>query len=113
MIGGYVASAILAASGLAGLAMPGRVGLALQTDLATPRARAEYRVVYGCFAGVGLFALAAGDPVVFKAVGALWLGGGVVRLLALALDRPTADWTWWAFLALELTLGSLGILASG
>ena len=113
MIGGYVSSAILAASGLAGVVAPDRIGTALQTDLSPPRARAEFRVVYGTLAAVAIFALVAGDPPVFRAIGFLWLGAAVVRLLALAVDRPKADWTYWAYLGLEVLLGVAGILAKG
>jgi hypothetical protein len=111
MILGYVSSAILAASGLAGVIIPARIGAALQTDLSPPRAKAEFRVAYGTFVGLGIFALVAGDPTVFRAIGALWLGAAIVRLIAMAWDRPKTDWTFWAYLALEVGLGAAGLLA--
>ena len=111
MIGGYLASAILAASGVAGILMPRRVGEVLQTDLSPARARAEFRVAYACFAALGIEALVAGSAAVFVAVGTLWLAAAAVRLLALAIDRPRADWTYWVFLVLELGLGLAGVAA--
>lgn len=112
MIGGYVASALLAASGLAGVVAPQRVGRALDTDLASPRARAEFRIAYACLAAVGIDALIAGSAAVFVAVGVLWLGAAGVRLVALVVDRPRADRTYGLYLALELALGLVGIFLS-
>jgi len=111
--GGYVASAVLAVSGLAGVVDPQRIGQALQTDLSPARARAEYRIVYGTLAALGVGALVAGSSDVFTAIGTVWLGAAAVRVLALALDRPKADLTYWAYLALELALGFAAVLENG
>lgn len=111
MIIGYLSSAVLAAGGLAGVVVPGRVGAALQTDLSPPRAKAEYRILNGTFVGLGVFALVSGDAQVFTGIGFLWLGAAVVRLFALAVDRPKAVWTYWALFGLEAGLGTAGILA--
>ena len=108
LLGGYLASAVLAASGVAGVLIPERVGRVLHTDLSAPRARAEMRGAYACFAALGIDAIIAGSPAVFFAVGILWLGAAAVRLFALAVDRPHADWTYWVFLGLELALGVMG-----
>ena len=108
VLGGYLASAVLAASGVAGVFIPERVGRVLHTDLSAPRARAEMRSAYACFAVLGIDAIIAGSPAVFFAVGILWLGAAAVRLFALAVDRPHADWTYWVFLGLELALGVMG-----
>jgi Domain of unknown function (DUF4345) len=107
-LGGYVASAVLAASGIAGVVIPERVGRVLHTELSAPRARAEMRVAYACFAALGIDAMIAGTPAVFFAVGILWLGAAAVRLAALVIDRPSAEWTYWAFFVLELILGAVG-----
>jgi hypothetical protein len=111
LLGGYAASAGLAASGLAGVIVPQRVGRMVHTDLAPPRARAEWRSAYACFAGLGAYALIVGSPAVFLAVGTLWLAAGAIRVLAVVLDRPQLDWTYWSFLTIELVLGTAGVLA--
>src|SRR5882672_5790957 len=111
LMGGYMAGGVLAASGIAGVLMPQRVGRVLHTDLSPARARAEFRIAYACFAAVGFDALVAGAPAVFTAVGALWLAAAGVRLVAIPVDRPRADWTYWTFLALEALLGAAGVLA--
>jgi hypothetical protein len=110
MIGGYVASAILAAAGVAGVLAPQRVGSALETNLSPARARAEFRIAYACFAALGIDACLTGSAAVFMAVGTLWLGAAFIRLVALVVDRPQADRTYWIFLALELALGCAGVL---
>ena len=92
---------------------PQRVGSALETDLSSPRARAEFRIAYACLAAVGIDALIARSAAVFMAVGVLWLGAACMRLVALVVDRPHADWTYWIYLGLELALGLAGILLSG
>ena len=112
MIGGYVSSAILAASGLAGILIPDQIAPVLDTAFTSVRGRAELRVVYGALAAIGGWAVAVADHELFVAVGVFWLGAAGVRLLALALDRPRADSTYWAFLALEVVLGLVGVLGS-
>ncbi len=46
------------------------------------------------------------------AVAATWLGAAFSRLLAIKLDEPEIDWTYSAYLALELTLGCAGVWAA-
>jgi len=113
VIGGYITSAVLAASGMAGVIAPQRIGPAIDTVLGSGRSKAEFRVAYGAIGAFGVFALAAGDPEVFKAVGAFWLGAAVVRLLSIGLDRPRLTWTFWAFFVLEIAAGLAGVLGSG
>jgi hypothetical protein len=113
MLGGYASAAALALSGIAAIVVPDRVAAALDSSVTSARGRAELRITYACFAALGIFALAAGDTLVFKATGALWLGAAVVRVLSLALDRPRPDRTYWALLALEVSLGLAGLLGSG
>jgi hypothetical protein len=113
VIGGYLSSAILAASGLAGILIPDQIAPVLDTTFASSRGRAEFRIVYGALAALGGWALAVADHEVFVAVGVFWLGAAAVRLLALALDRPRTGSTYWAFLALEVVLGLAGVLGSG
>jgi uncharacterized protein DUF4345 len=113
VIGGYVSSSLLAASGVAGILIPDRIASVLDTTFSSTRGRAELRIVYGALAALGGCAVAAADHELFVAVGVFWLGAAAVRLLALTMDRPRAGSTYWAFLALELVLGFLGVLGSG
>ena len=46
------------------------------------------------------------------AVAATWLGAAASRLLAIKLHDPEIDRTYWATLALELTLGCAGVWAA-
>lgn len=110
MIAGYVSSAVLAASGLAGVLVPGRIAEVLETPLPTGRAAAEMRVAYAAFGGLGVWALATGHA---SAVGVAWFAAAGVRVLALPVDRPRSSWTYWAFLVLEVTLGLAGVLGEG
>jgi uncharacterized protein DUF4345 len=113
VIGGYISSVALALSGLAGILIPDQIAPALDTAFTSARGRAELRIVYGALAALGGWAMAVADHDVFVAIGVFWLGAAAVRLLAFVLDRPRAGSTYWAFLALELVLGLLGVLGSG
>jgi len=110
---GHLASAALMLSGAAGVAIPERVAAALDLPATTPRAVAEVRAgLGGTYAALGAFALLSGSAGAQRAVGATWLGAGVVRIAALKLDRPRADATYWAYLAAELGLGTAALLAA-
>lgn len=107
---GRVASVGLLASGLAGVAMPGRVGAALGLTPATGRASAEIRAgLGGTYAALGAWALVTGGRRARVAVGVTWLGAAAARLASLALDEPETDWTFWAYLVTELALGSASL----
>jgi hypothetical protein len=103
---GWLSSAALAASGL-GIALdPRRAMDALGLAPASKRGIAETRAgLGGTFVGLGLWALSRRSPDAYRAVGATWLGAAAFRTAALAVDRPDTDWTYWAYLALELVLG--------
>ncbi len=110
---GRVSSAALMASGLAGVVAPGKVAGGLHLAPAGPRGLAETRAgLGGTYAALGCWALLSRSPVAQRAVGVTWLGAAVVRIAALKVDRPRADWTYWAYLAGELGLGSGAVLAS-
>jgi len=113
MIGGYLSSVALAASGLAGILIPDQIAPAVDTVFASSRGRSELRVAYGALGVLGGWAVAVADHELFVAIGVFWLGAAAVRLLALALDRPRGGSTYWAFLALEVVLGLAGVLGSG
>jgi uncharacterized protein DUF4345 len=113
MTGGYISSVVLAASGLAGILIPDQIAPVLDTVFASARGRSEFRIVYGALAALGGWAVAIADHELFVAIGVFWLGAAAVRLIALAVDHPRTGSTYWAFLALEMVLGLLGVLGSG
>jgi hypothetical protein len=110
---GLLSSAALFASGVAAIAMPEPVLTALDLTATSSRGTTETRVGFGgTFAGVGGYALVSRSPVAQRAVGATWLGAGLTRLATRNVDRPRSDWTYWAFLAGELGLGTVALLSS-
>lgn len=113
MDAGQLSSAVLMLSGAAGVAIPDRVAEALDLPPRSARGRAETRAgLGGTYAALGAFALLDGSRGAQAAVGATWLGAGAVRLAALKVDRPRTDAAYWAYLALELGLGSAAILTA-
>lgn len=114
MDAGHLSSLGLLASGLAGVAIPERVAEALELPAGTARARVETRAgLGGTYAALGGFALASGSAGAQQAVGATWLGAGVVRIAGLAVDKPRTDAAYWTYLALELGLGTAALLTAG
>ena len=109
---GRLSSLALAASGVAIAASPQRVGEVLHIPASSARGTAETRVgLGGTFAGLGLWALVRGTSDAYTAVGMTWLGAAVVRVLALRVDEPETDWSYWAYLGGEVTLGLAGLAA--
>ncbi|MCW2572786.1 MAG: hypothetical protein JWO88_2844 [Frankiales bacterium] len=97
-------------SGIAGVVMPEKVGAALHVPASDARGVAETRAgLGGTYAALGLWALVSRSPLARRAVGVTWLGAAAARLLALRLDEPETDATYWAYLAGEVALG-LGAL---
>jgi Domain of unknown function (DUF4345) len=104
----------MCASGLAGVLTPGDVGAALELRPTTPRGRTEVRAgLGGTYAALGAWALADRSSAAKRAVGFTWLGAGLVRLGSLAVDRPRTDPAFWAYLAIELGLGSAAVREAG
>ena len=60
---------------------------------------------------LGLWGLVRNSSDVYRAVGLTWLGAAVSRIASLQIDEPETDWTYWAFLVAEVTLGLGGALA--
>jgi hypothetical protein len=114
MDAGHLASAALMLSGAAGIAVPDRIVEALDLAPGSTRGIAEVRAgLGGTYTALGAYALLSGSAGAQRAIGATWLGAGAVRLAALKLDRPRTDWTYWAYLAAELGLGTAAVLAAG
>jgi len=94
--------------------MPRRAGDGLHLAASSARGLAETRAgLGGTFAALGLWALARGSDEAYTAVGMTWLGAAAFRAVSLVVDKPDTDWTFWAYLAAELTLGAGGVLAAG
>jgi hypothetical protein len=102
----------LGASGV-GIALdPKRAGDGMRIPPSSARGITEMRAgVGGTFAALGTWALLRGSSDAYTAVGVTWLGAAVARVVSLRVDEPETDWTFWAFLAGEATLGIAGILA--
>jgi hypothetical protein len=111
---GFASSAAMAASGIAIALMPGRTSEALQISAVSSRGVAELRAgVGGTFAALGVWAMLRQTSDAYTAVGVTWLGAAVVRVLALRVDEPETDLSFWAFLTGEVTLGAAGLVDGG
>lgn len=64
------------------------------------------------YAALGLWALLSDSPTAHRAVGVAWLGAASGRLTGMTLDQPQTDPIHWGSLAMELTGGLVGVLAS-
>ena len=99
-------------SGVAGVVTPKRVASALDLPATSGRGVAETRAgLGGTYAALGGWALVTRNPTAQAAVGVTWLGAAGMRVAALMLDRPRTDWTYWAYLAAEIGLGTAGLVA--
>lgn len=109
---GRLASGALLASGVAAVAMPDRVALAMSLTATNARGRAETRAgLGGTYAALGAWAFVSDSPAARTAVGVTWLGAAATRLGTRQLDNPEADATYWAFLGAELGFGVAGVLS--
>ncbi|MCU1683016.1 MAG: hypothetical protein JWQ81_3755 [Amycolatopsis sp.] len=110
---GRLSSAALLLSGVAGVVAPKSVGEALELTMPTARGISETRAgLGGTFAALGGWALVSSESAAETAVGVTWLGAAGVRLVSLALDRPRTTWTYWAYLGLEIGLGTTALLSA-
>ncbi|MFL6158953.1 MAG: hypothetical protein ACJ72D_22930 [Marmoricola sp.] len=110
MDAGHLSSAALMLSGAAGIAIPSRFAEALDLTPGSGRGITETRAgLGGTYAALGAFALLSGSAGAQRAIGATWLGAGVVRLAAKRTDRPSTDVIYWGSLAMELGLGAAAL----
>jgi hypothetical protein len=110
---GRGSSAALMASGLAGVVMPKRVAAALELPAMTKRGIAETRAgLGGTYAALGGWALVSRDPTAQAAVGVVWLGAAGARVAALLVDQPETDGAFWAYLAVEIGLGTAALVGA-
>src|SRR3954470_1239355 len=109
---GAVSSLALASSGIAIALQPERAATVLDLAAGSSRGLAETRAgLGGTFATLGLWGLIRNSPDVYRAVGLTWLGAAALRTVSLRIDEPDTDWSYWAFLVAEVTLGLAGVLA--
>ncbi|MGC0417240.1 DUF4345 family protein [Embleya sp. AB8] len=107
---GRVSSAVLMVSGIAFVAMPEQAGAALDLAPSSSRGVTEIRAALGgTFAALGAWALVTPDPAVRRAVGAVWLGAAATRLVALRVDHPRTDRSFWGYLGLEIACGAAAL----
>ena len=110
---GRVSSAALMLSGIAGVVIPDRVADNLGLSAVSPRGVAETRAgLGGTYAALGAWGLTSRHREAQAAVGVTWLGAAAARVLALVLDKPETDATYWAYLAAEVGLGALALRAA-
>jgi hypothetical protein len=103
-------AAALFASGLAGVLIPADFIDNIELDARSPRGLAEARAgLGGTYAGLGAVGVVAGTRSVDVAIGATWLGAGVVRAGAWQRERFPAHWTYWSYLGGEFVLGGLAV----
>jgi hypothetical protein len=111
---GRASALALSASGVGIAVDPRRAGDVMRLPPTNARGVTEMRAgVGGTFAALGAWAALRGTSDAYTAVGVTWLGAAAVRAVSMQTDRPERDWTFWAFLGLETTLGVAGILARG
>ena len=103
-------AAALFASGVAGVMIPRNFLDNVELDARSPRGLAEARAgLGGTYAGLGAVAALAATRSTDAAIAATWLGAGAVRAGAWQRERFPAHWTYWAYLAGEVTLGGLAL----
>jgi hypothetical protein len=108
---GVIGSAITLLFGLWSAAQPTTIANAVGIQLTEPRSRAEFRIAFGgFFTGMGLAGLLLQTPDAFLVLGLAWLGGGVLRLLSIVLDKPELDAGFFGFFASEVIVGGMLIL---
>jgi hypothetical protein len=100
-----IGAGVLLAYAIACIIRPQWAAAWLEFELNTGRASAEFRILHGYLLGLAVFALYSQNPLLFQALGWGWLGAALLRLLSYLLDRPKLNATYFAYLAMEITLG--------
>jgi hypothetical protein len=89
--------------GLLALLRPRRIANAVSFELRGARGRAELRIGFGGFMlGLAGFVLWAQHPIAFAALGFLWLGGAISRILVWLVDQPVLDRSYMLIFLFEL-----------
>lgn len=94
--------------GLLALWRPRRIANTVSFDLRGARGRAELRIGFGGFMiGLAGFVLWSQHPHAFMALGFLWLGGAVSRVLVWLIDQPVLDRSYLLIFVYELAHAAL------
>lgn len=89
--------------GLLALLRPRRIANAVSFELRGARGRAEMRIGFGGFMiGLSAFVLWSQQPMSFAALGFLWLGGALARILVWLVDQPLLDRSYLLIFLFEL-----------
>lgn len=94
--------------GLLALLRPRRIANAVFFELRGARGRAELRIGFGGFMiGLAGFVLWSQHPMAFAALGFLWLGGAIARILVWFIDQPLLDRSYLLIFFFELAHAAL------
>lgn len=105
------ACAILILFGVYSLLQPKKVAATAHVTPDDAIGTAEIRISFGGLSLMtGLVPFILGDPVVYQAVGVIYLGALVTRLLTLVLDRPKLERSFIMTGAFELVIGLILLL---
>jgi len=108
LIGQNLAAAISLLFGLLAIWRPRGMAQAISFELRGARGRAEFRIGFGGFMiGLAAYVLMSQQPVAFIALGCLWLGGAVSRVLVWFVDQPVLDRSYVLILLFEYTQAAL------
>jgi hypothetical protein len=101
-------AAITLLLGLWSIWRPEPTAKAIGFSLHGRRGRAEFRIGFGgFFLGLAGYALYLRNDSVFMAMGAMWLGAAVIRVLALLIDRPPFNVSYLGVLLFESAMGAM------
>lgn len=101
----FIGAGMLLAYAIACIIRPHWAGAWLEIDLKAGRGVSEFRILHGFLLGLAVFALYSQNALVFQALGWGWLGAALIRLLSYLADRPKLNASYFAYLAMEITLG--------
>jgi Domain of unknown function (DUF4345) len=93
------------AFGLWSFLQPRKSAATVFFSLQSTRATAEYRVGFGgMLIGISLWVAYAQSSDAIKALGCIWLGAAVARILAFFMDQPQPIQFYWAAVIFELVM---------
>jgi hypothetical protein len=100
-----LATALTFAFGLWSFLQPRKSASTVFFSLQSNRATAEYRVGFGgMLIGISLWIAYAQSNDAIKALGFIWLGAAVARILAFFIDQPQPKEFYWAAVVFELVM---------
>ncbi len=94
--------------GLLALWRPRGMAHSLNFELRGSRGRAEFRIGFGGFMiGLAAYVLWVQHPMAFAALGFLWLGGAIGRVIVWMIDQPVLDRSYMMIFLFELVHAAL------